>query len=59
MDDNLADLTGECVHIYAMDTGLPAIMPERLNELEGDIKFTIVDLLYKNGLTKISLSTIY
>ena len=59
MDTNLAHLSGEFVHRYVMDTGLPAIMKERRKELDDDTTFTIKDLLNENGLTKISLSTIY
>jgi hypothetical protein len=59
MDTNLAHLTGEFVHRYVMDNGLPAIMKERRKELDGDTTFTTKDLLNENGLTKISLSTIY
>ena len=61
MDDNLAHLSGEFVLNYVMDTGIPIILEERRKELGRILgsTFTIINLLNENGLTKLSLSTIY
>jgi len=58
MDDNLAHLSGEYVFNYVVDTALPNILKERQKELNND-KLTTKELLLENGLTKLSLSTVY
>ena len=58
MEDNLAHLSGEFVFHYLVDTGLPNILEERRKELENE-DFTTCEILQENGLTKLTLSTIY
>ena len=58
MKDNLGHLSGEFVFSYLMDTALPLVLNERRQELNNN-DFSLVQLLNENGITKISLSTVY
>ena len=58
MEDNLSNLTGEYVFSFLVEKGLPNILAQRQKELD-DANFTTSQLLEENGLTKITLTTIY
>lgn len=58
MEDNLAELSGEYLFNYVVDTGLPIILEQRSTELDNN-KFTASELLSDNGFTIFSLSTVY
>ena len=58
MEDNLAHLSWGYVFNYIVDTALPVILQQRHEELD-NYEFTTKQLLEENGLTKLSLATIY
>ena len=56
--ENLPTLSGETVYNYLLETALPKLLNDRREELEDD-NFSFENLLQENGLTKLTMATIY